>query len=111
MEVLVNNIPKILTWQAWILGWSILVTVFIAGGYAYTNEVKTDIKAQYAVGIGSTSADIKILTKQLEQLSTGQARTEERYAALLRSITEMNSSISTLTYLQFEKKEELKKAK
>jgi Asp-tRNA(Asn)/Glu-tRNA(Gln) amidotransferase A subunit family amidase len=60
------------------------------------------MKREYAAGIGATSVEIKIITKQLDQLSTGQARVEERYEALLRSLTEMNSSINTLTYLQFD---------
>jgi len=109
MEALTSNIPKMLSWQNRILGWSMLVTAFMLGNYAYTNQIKNEMKLEYASGIGSTSAEIKIMTKQLEQLATGQARTEERYASLLRSITELNSSVNTLTYLQFEKKEEAKK--
>ena len=109
MELLTSSIPRILTWQNRIVGWSLLVTVFVLGAYAYTNEVKNEIRVEYAAGIGSTSAEIKIMTKQMEQLSTGQARTEERYASLLRSITEMNSSINTLTYLQFKDKDGKKK--
>ena len=109
MEVLVENIPKILTWQNRIVGWSLLVTIFVAGAFAYISEVKQDMKVQYAEGIGSTATEIKILGKQFEQLATGQARTEERYEALLRSVTEMNNSINTLTYLQFKTKDEKKK--
>ena len=109
MEALTDNIPKMLSWQNRIVGWSLLVTVFVIGAYAYTNQIKNEMKVQYAEGIGSTATEIKIMTKQLEQLSNGQARTEERYASLLRSITELSSSVNTLTYLQFEKKEEAKK--
>jgi len=104
--LVVENIPKILTWQNRIIGWSLLVTLFIGGAYAYIGIVKADMKLQYAESVGNASADIKIMSKQLEQLSTGQARTEERYESLLRSITEMSNSISTLTYLQFKTKDE-----
>ena len=110
MEILTANIPKILTWQNRIVGWSLLVTVFVAGAYAYITDIKNEMKREYAEGIGATSVEIKIITKQLDQLSTGQARVEERYEALLRSLTEMNSSINTLTYLQFDadRKKEIK---
>lgn len=104
-DEIIKNIPKMLTWQNRIVGWSILVTILILGSYAYTNIVKSEMRAQYAEGIGSTAADIKIMSKQFEQLSTGQARTEERYASLLRSISEMRELISTLTYLQFKTKD------
>jgi len=103
MQALTDNIPKILTWQNRMLGWSLLVTVFVGGAYVYIKEVKDDMRMQYNANVGSTAADIKNLSRQIDLLATGQARTEERYEALLRSITDMNSNISTLTYLQFEK--------
>jgi len=109
MQALTDNIPKILTWQNRIFGWSLLVTLFVGGSFVYIKEVKDDMKAQYTSNVGSTAADIKNLSKQIDLLVTGQARTEERYEALLRSITDMNVNISTLTYLQFDKKDSLKK--
>lgn len=97
--------------QNWLLGWSVLVMVFIGGAYVYTREVKNDINIRHAYDINSATTDIKDLAKQVEALANGQARTEERYESLLRAITDMNANIATLTYLQFEKKGEAKAKK
>ena len=105
MQELTDNIPKILTWQNRIVGWSILVTMFIIGAYMYTKEVQADMKAQYASSVVAASNDMKKISDQVSSLATGQARTEERYEALLRSITDMNANISTLTYLQLKERE------
>jgi len=94
-------------WQSGIAGWAVLVTMFVAGAYIYAREIKDDMRTQYAANVSATSADIKILSKQVDSLAQGQARTDERYASLLRAITEMNANISTLTYLQFKGRDEI----
>jgi len=110
MKVLTDSIPKILTWQNRIIGWSFLITAFVFGSYAYINIVKNDLTTQYTTGLGSAVAEIKIIGKQFEQLSNGQARADERHEAYLRSMAEMTSSIKTLTYMQFEDTGKKKKA-
>jgi len=113
MQVLTDNIPKMLTWQNRIVGWSILVTLSIGGAYVYTKEVRDDMKAQYAASVITASSDMKRVSDQVSALATGQARIEERYDALLRSITDMNNNIATLTYLQLKERDmdqELKKS-
>ena len=105
MQVLTDNIPKILTWQNRIVGWSVLITVFVGGAYVYTREVRDDMKTQYAASIVSASNDMKKISDQVSALATGQARTEERYESLLRSITDMNNNIATLTYLQLKERD------
>jgi len=111
MQELTDNIPKMLTWQNRIVGWSILVTLSIGGAYIYTREVRDDMKAQYAASIGTAAADVKKISDQVSALATGQARTEERYEALLRSITDMNANISTLTYLQLKERDMAEESK
>jgi len=104
IQVLADNIPKLLTTQNWLLGWSVLVMIFIGGSYLYIREVKNDINIRHAYDINSATTNIKDLAKQVESLANGQTRTEERYESLLRAMTDMNANIATLTYLQFEKK-------
>ena len=113
MQALTDNIPKMLTWQNRIVGWSVLVTVFVGGAYIYAKEIRDDVMSRYTASVATTAADMKMIADQVSALGNGQARTEERYEALLRSITDMNTNISTLTYLQLKERDmnaELKKA-
>jgi len=112
MQTLTDNIPKMLTWQNRIVGWSVLVTLFVGGAYVYAKEMRDDVMSRYAASVATTAADMKMIADQVSALGNGQARTEERYEALLRSITDMNTNISTLTYLQLKERDmnaELKK--
>jgi len=97
--------------QNWLLGWSVLVMVFVGGAYIYTREVKNDINIRHAYDTNSANTSIKELAKQVEALMNGQTRTEERYESLLRAITDMNANISALMYLQFEKADAKSKGK
>jgi len=113
MQALTDNIPKMLTWQNRIVGWSVLVTLFVGGAYIYAKEIRDDVMARYTASVATTAADMKKISDQVSALGNGQARTEERYEALLRSITDMNTNISTLTYLQLKERdmaEEMKKS-
>jgi len=89
-------------WQSGISGWAVLITAFVAGSYIYAKEIKDDMRMQYTANAAAMSSDIRTLSKQVDALAQGQARTEERYEALLRAITDMNGNITTLTYMQFE---------
>ena len=91
-------------WQSGIAGWAILITVFVAGSYIYAREIKDDMRTQYVTSLNSVVADMKILSKQVDTLAQAQVRTDERYVSLIGAIKDMNGSITTLTYMMFEQK-------
>jgi len=84
-----ENIPGILTTMNRIVGYSVLVTMVIAGGFVYIRDVKQ--QADYSHEMHKS--DIAMITAQVSVLTTTVARSEEKYAAILREMENLNGHI------------------
>lgn len=104
---LAEKLGSLFTKLSWIYGWSILVTVFIAGSFVYTKDTKSEINVRHAVDMAimaqnnkelaaQVMGNTKELSQQMSALAINSARTEERYSALLAAIKITNSQIEVM---------------
>jgi hypothetical protein len=87
-----QNIPGMLTTMNRIIGYSVLVTLVVAGGFIYIRDVKQQV--DYSLELHKS--DITMLTAQISALTTTVARSEEKYSSILREMENLNGQIRSL---------------
>jgi hypothetical protein len=86
------NIPGILTTMNRMIGYSVLVTMVVAGGFVYIRDVSQKVDYSHDMH----KSDIAMLTAQVSALTTTVARSEEKYTSILREMESLNGQIRSL---------------
>lgn len=89
---MVENIPGILTNMNRIIGYSVLVSLIIVGGFVYIRDVKQAVDYSHEMH----KSDMALITAQIGALTTTAARSEEKYVAMLRELENLNGQIRVL---------------
>jgi hypothetical protein len=89
---MVENIPGILTNMNRIIGYSVLVSLIIVGGFVYIRDVKQAVDYSHEMH----KSDMALVTAQISTLTTTAARSEEKYVAMLRELENLNGQIRVL---------------
>jgi hypothetical protein len=87
-----ENIPGILTTMNRMVGYSVLVSLVVTAGFIYIRDVKQQVDYSYEIH----KSDIALITSQIRDLATTSARSEEKYASILREIESLNSQIRAI---------------
>lgn len=89
---MVDNIPGILTNMNRIIGYSVLVSLVVVGGFVYIRDVKQAVDYSHEMH----KSDMALITAQIGALTTTAARSEEKYVAMLRELENLNGQIRVL---------------
>ncbi|MGV0961845.1 MAG: hypothetical protein ACOYB1_18625 [Limnohabitans sp.] len=86
---IVENIPVLLTTMNRIIGYSVLVTMVVAGGFVYIRDVKQQVDYSHEMH----KSDITLITSHVSALTTAVARSEEKYSSILREMENLNNQV------------------
>lgn len=94
LRKLMDLIPKMLTRINTMVGYSLLATLLIVGGFYYSSEIKADSheadsKIRSSIDKHEVGTDRRInqLTTQVTELTVAMARSEEKHTALMTQMS------------------------